>query len=227
MERNRLFMGVLAAGWLLVACGDDASGPGPTTTATANDPTGDFFGAGATQLDLTGMTITRDTGGITVVLNFTAAVFSPVSGNANAVFGQVDFDVDQDTGTGLSSFVDAFRPDTGSTRLGVDFALDLFTYNADSTVDILDTLGAIRGQVRPVFNGSQISIRIPRSRFGGDDAFVNAAAIIGTSGEPTDIVPNNGHLVVGGTAPVAPNRPASALRGSSRTWRITWASPKR
>ena len=224
MKRNRLFMGVLAAGWLLVACGGDSSGPGGTTTATANDPTGDFFGAGATQLDMTSMTITRDTGGIDVALNFTAAVLSPVSGNANAVFGYVDFDVDQDTSTGLGSIVDVFRPDTGSTRLGVDFVLDLFTYNADSTVNILDTLGAIRGQVRPVFNGSRISVRIRRSLFGGDDGFVNAAVIIGTNAEPTDITPNNGHLRVGGTGPVAPYRPAASIR---RTWGGTWAVPNR
>jgi hypothetical protein len=220
-------MGVLAAGWLLVACGGDSSGPGGTTTATANDPTGDFFGAGATQLDMTGMTITRDTGGIDVVLNFTATVFSPVSGNANAVFGQVDFDVDQDTSTGLDSFVDANRPPGGgSTAMGVDYAVDLFFYNADSTVDIFDTLGVIRGQVRPVFSGSRISIRIRRSLFGGDDAFVNAAAIIGTAAEPTDLVPNNGHLRVGGTGPVAPYRPTAALRRTTRTWRSTWATPK-
>ena len=219
-------MRVLAAGWLLVACGDDSSGPGGTTTATVNDPTGDYFGAGATQLDLTGMTITRDTGGIDVVLNFTAAVFSPVSGNANAVFGYVDFDVDQDTSTGLGSVVDAFRPSAGSTVMGVDFILDLFTYNADSTVDIMDTLGAIRGQVRPVFSGSQISVRIRRSLFGGDDAFVNAAVIIGTNAEPTDIAPNDGHLTVGGTGLVAAERSTSALRSPSRTWRSTWAAPK-
>lgn len=215
-------MRALAAGWLLVACKGDSSGPGGTTTATANDPTADFFGAGVTQIDMTGMTITRDTGGIDVVLNFTATVFSPVSGNANALFGQVDFDVDQDTSTGLGSLVDVFRPDTGSTRMGVDFALDLFTYNADSTVNILDTLGAIRGQVRPVFSGSRVSVRIRRTLLGSDDGFVNAAVIIGTAAEPTDITPNNGHLRVGGTGPVAPYRPATALRGSSRTWRNTW-----
>lgn len=218
-------MRTLAAGWLLVACGGDSSGPGATTTATANDPTGDFFGTGATQLDMTSMSITRDTGGIDVVLNFSATVFSPVSGNANAVFGQVDFDVDQDTSTGLGSLVDVWRPTGVSTVLGVDYALDLFNYNADSTVDILDTLGAIRGQVRPVFNGSRISVRIRRSLFGGDDAFVNAAVIIGTNAEPTDITPNDGHLRVGGTGPVAPYRPATALRGPSRAWRSTWAAP--
>ncbi len=215
-------MKALAAGWLLVACGGDSSGPGATTTATANDPTGDFFGAGATQLDMTSMTITRDTGGIDVVLNFTAAVFSPVSGNAAAVFGQVDFDVDQDTSTGLGSLVDVFRPTGVSTVLGVDYALDLFTYNADSTVNILDTLGAIRGQVKPVFNGTRISVRIRRSLFGGDDAFVNAAVIIGTNAEPTDITPNDGHLRVGGTGPVAPYRPGAPARPAASI-RRTWA----
>jgi hypothetical protein len=215
-------MRALAAGWLLVACGGDSSGPGSTTTATANDPTADFFGAGVTQIDMTGMTITRDTGGIDVVLNFTATVLSPVSGNANALFGQVDFDVDQDTSTGLGSLVDVFRPDTGSTRMGVDFALDLFTYNADSTVNILDTLGAIRGQVRPVFSGSRVSVRIRRTLLGSDDGFVNAAVIIGTASEPTDITPNNGHLRVGGTGPVAPYRPGAPMRPAASIRKTPW-----
>jgi len=220
-------MRALAAGWLVVACGDDSSGPGGTLTATANDSIGDTFGAGATQLDLTALTITRDTGGIDIALDFTATVFSPVSGNANAVFGQVDFDVDQDTLTGLSSIVDFYRPPgSGSTAMGVDYFLDLFLYNADSTVDILDTLGAIMGQVRPVFNGSRISVRIRRGLFGGDDAFVNAAAIIGTNAEPTDIAPNNGHLQVG-TGLVAPYQPTTALRRTTRTWGSPWAAPKR
>ncbi|HEY7685742.1 MAG TPA: hypothetical protein VH833_06490 [Gemmatimonadales bacterium] len=222
MKRHRLFMRALAAGWLLVACGGDSSGPGSTTTATANDPTADFFGAGVTQIDMTGMTITRDTGGIDVVLNFTATVLSPVSGNANALFGQVDFDVDQDTSTGLGSLVDVFRPDTGSTRMGVDFALDLFTYNADSTVNILDTLGAIRGQVRPVFSGSRVSVRIRRTLLGSDDGFVNAAVIIGTASEPTDITPNNGHLRVGGTGPVAPYRPGAPMRPAASIRKTPW-----
>jgi hypothetical protein len=215
-------MRALAAGWLLVACGGDSSGPGSTTTATANDPTADFFGAGVTQIDMTGMTITRDTGGIDVVLNFTATVLSPVSGNANALFGQVDFDVDQDTSTGLGSLVDVFRPDTGSTRMGVDFALDLFTYNGDSTVNILDTLGAIRGQVRPVFSGSRVSVRIRRTLLGSDDGFVNAAVIIGTASEPTDITPNNGHLRVGGTGPVAPYRPGAPMRPAASIRKTPW-----
>jgi hypothetical protein len=215
-------MRALAAGWLLVACGGDSSGPGSTTTATANDPTADFFGAGVTQIDMTGMTITRDTGGIDVVLNFTATVLSPVSGNANALFGQVDFDVDQDTSTGLGSLVDVFRPDTGSTRMGVDFALDLFTYNADSTVNILDTLGAIRGQVRPVFSGSRVSVRIRRTLLGSDDGFVNAAVIIGTASEPTDITANNGHLRVGGTGPVAPYRPGAPMRPAASIRKTPW-----
>jgi hypothetical protein len=50
-----------------------------------------------------------------------------------------------------------------------------------------------------VFSGKRISGRIPRSALGNDDGFLNAAVIVGTLKEATDIAPNSGHLKVGGT----------------------------
>ena len=207
----------LAAGWIFATCGSDSTGPSGKTTAKVTDPTGDTYGTvGRTQWDITVFTMPRDSGGIDLSLDFSANVISPVTGDTNAIVGQVDFDVDQDTLTGVGSVVDAFRPGAGSTKMGVDYALDLFKY-VDSTVNILDSLGAPTGSVRPVFSGKRLSVRIPRSLLGGDEAFLNAAAIIGTNFEPTDIAPENGHLKVGGTGPVAPYRPSvSAVRPAVR-----------
>lgn len=209
MKRARLAVLWLVGG-ALWSCGGDSTGPGPGgTTAKATDPTGDTYGSNPVQWDLTAMTITRDTGGVTVLLDFSANVIAPASGDTTAMIGFVDFDVDQDSTTGLVSIVDLNRPGTGSTGMGVDYELNL----TGATAAVFDTLGNSTGQVTATYSGKRVTIRIPRARLGNDDAFLNAAAIVGTHAEPTDIIPENGHLKVGGIGAVAPYRPrVSALR---------------
>lgn len=203
-----------------IFCGGDTSGPSQTLTAVATDPAGDTFGSGPVQWDLTTLTIVRDSGGITVSLDLSADVVSPVTGSADATLAFVDFDTDQNIATGTSSIVDDNRPSTGSTGMGVDYYLDLAEPNPDSSFSVLDSLLNVTGTVRATFSGRRITARIPRSMLGGDDAFLNCAAIVGTTTEPTDIIPENGHLKVGGIGTVAPFRPRlPALRGA-RQWII-------
>lgn len=218
MKRARLVTSILAAGSLW-SCGD-SSGPGTgTTTARVTDPTGDTFGANPVQWDLTAMTVTRDTGGITILLDFSSNVISPASGDTTAMIGFVDLDVDQDSTTGFATVVDGFRPGSGSTGMGSDYLLDLTT----ATAKVLDTLGG-SAQVTATYSGKRVTIRVPRSRLGNDDAFLNAAAIVGTGAEPTDIIPENGHLKVGGTGAVAPYRPRLSVLRSGRVAPRVWGS---
>jgi len=212
----RALVGVVAG--VLAACGD-SSGPGSHETFTAADPIGDTFGTQTVQPDLRAMTIVHDSGGIDVSLEFTAAVQSPVTGGANVVIGFVDFDTDQDSTTGSASAVDIFRPGSGSTGMGVEYEVDLFGYAADSTVPVIqESSGLPTGNVKPLFQGNRITFRVPRALLGNDDAFLNAASVIGSEAEPTDIVPNTGHLRVGGVAPTPPVGAAgrAAMRASVR-----------
>lgn len=219
MKRARLAVRVLAVG-ALWGCGD-SSGPGAgVITAKVTDPAGDAFGANAVQWDLTAMTITRDSGGITILLDFSNSVISPASGDTTAMLGFVDLDVDQDSTTGLGTVVDDFRPGSGSTGMGSEYLVDLST----ATAAVFDTLRASTGPVTATYSGKRVTIRVPRSRLGNDDAFLNAAAIVGTNAEPTDIIPDNGHLKVGGSGMVAPYRPhVSALRTGPVARRV-WGS---
>src|SRR3989449_1991200 len=105
-------------------------------------------------------------------------------GGANVVVGFVDFDTDQDSTTGTASAVDVFRPDGGSTGMGVEYYVDLFAYNADSTVFVYDALaGTPTGSVRPRFQGRRITVRVPRALLGNDDGFLNAATVVGSRSE--------------------------------------------
>ena len=191
---------------LLTAC-SSSTGPGnPTLTAKATDPSGDTYGTLAVQWDLTGLTITRDTGGNDFAIDFTTNVVSPVGGDSDAIVGELDFDTDQNAATGTTSFADIFGP--GSTGMGVDYVLDLFDYSPDSMVPVLrynanDSTYSTVDSLRPVFSGKRISGRIRRSALGNDDGFLNAAIVVGTLREPTDIAPNSGHLKVGGTGTAA------------------------
>ena len=192
---------------LLTACGGSSTGPGnPALTVKATDPTGDTYGTLAVQWDLTGLTITRDTGGIDFAIDFTSNVVSAVGGDSDGIVGELDFDTDQNAATGTTSFVDIFGP--GSTGMGVDYVLDLFDYSPDSMVPVLrynpsDSTYTTVDSLRPLFSGKRISGRIRRSALGNDDGFLNAAIVVGTVREPTDIAPNSGHLKVGGTGTAA------------------------
>src|SRR5262249_13977366 len=68
-------------------------GPGTSPlTVTTTDPSGDTYGSLAVQWDLTALTLTRDTGGIDFAIDLTSNALSPVSGDSDAVYGEIDFD---------------------------------------------------------------------------------------------------------------------------------------
>lgn len=198
---------ILSLSAFLVACGGSSTGPSSgSLSAKATDPSGDTYGTLPVQWDLTGLTITRDTGGIDFAIDLTSNARSPVTGDSDAVYGEIDFDTDQSITTGTTSFVDVFGP--GTSGMGVDYVLDLFDYTPDSLVPVLrynpnDSTYSTVYSLRPTFSGKRISGRIPLSALGNDDGFLNAAVIVGTLREPTDIAPNSGHLKVGGTGTLA------------------------
>jgi hypothetical protein len=226
MTRNRIATTLLVAG-MLCGCGDSTGTGVSGVTAKANDPTGDTYGVGSLLWDLTALSITGDSTGLTVKLDFSNNLIAPTSGDSNAMIGFVDLDTDEDSTTGFVSTVDQFRPNSGSTGMGPDFELDLASYAADSTVTVFNSLGNPMGQVRPVFKGKRVTIRIPAALIGGDDGALNAAAIVGTLATPTDIVPEFGHLHLDAVgALMQPSMGPTAMPAGSlrRLTRKTWGS---
>jgi hypothetical protein len=200
--RRAVVMTLAVAG--VMACGGSSDGPASPNvddteveSQTVADPAGDTFGTGV-QWDLTALTVARDTGGVTVQLVFSSDVISPVTGISTAMVGFVDLDVDQDPRSGNVAIADEFRRDGSSTGIGADYLLVLGSYAADSSVEVVDSSAKPTGRVKPLFDGRRVTIRIPRLLLGNDDGFLNAAAIVGRTGSPSDIVPQSGHLTLGG-----------------------------
>lgn len=163
---------------------------------SVTDPQGDTFGTSGTQWDLTGLTVQRDGAGVTATLEFAQDVISPLSGEPSATTAFLDLDLDQNPATGGPAIADEFRHDGESTGLGVDARVALIAEHGDGSVAVLDGSGQEIGRVVPTFDGRRITVRIPKALLGNDDGFLDAAAITGTVGVPTDIVPQTGHLTL-------------------------------
>lgn len=167
----------------------------PPTVSVA-DPLGDTFGLpGYTQWDVSALTLTRETDGITVRLDFANDVALPTPGDPNALVGLVEFDLDQVQATGKLGYVDQLRPDGGSTGMGVDAVLNLSNIASDSTLIVYGSGGSPTGKAKVTIGGRRLTIRIPSSLLGDDDGYLDAAVIVGNSGRsPTDLAPQSGHL---------------------------------
>ena len=172
-------------------------------TASIFDPAGDTFGLpGGTQWDLTTFSITRETDGISVRLDFVNDVAMPLPGDPNALVGLVELDLDQNRATGKLGYVDQLRKDGGATGLGVDAALNLSQIAADSTLVVYDMGGNPTGSAKVAIGGHRLTIRVPSAQLGNDDGYVDAAVIVGNQGHsPTDLAPQTGHLSLQPPAP--------------------------
>jgi len=166
------------------------------STVSIGDPIGDTFGLpGGTQWDITSLSITRETDGITVRLDFDNDVALPLAADPNALVGLVELDLDQERSTGKLGYVDQLRKDGGATGMGVDAALNLSQIAADSTLIVYSSGGSPTGKAKVTIGGRRLTIRVPAALIGNDDGYVDAAVIVGNQGRsPTDLAPQTGHL---------------------------------
>jgi hypothetical protein len=185
----------------VVGCGASSDVPSmpdivrDPTSVFAVDPVGDTFGlAGATQWDVSELTLTHETDGISVRLDFANDVYVPGPGDPNALVGLVELDLDQNVTTGKLGIVDQLRGDGARTGLGVDAGVNLTTLGADSTVVVYDMGGNMTGRAKVEIGGRRIIIHIPSALLANDDGYVDAAVIVGNSKSPTDLAPSSGHL---------------------------------
>jgi plastocyanin len=187
--------GQAMTGTIVVMPTTGQSGSGYDATATLADPIGDTFGTNA-KWDLTALTLARDAGDITAILDFAQGVAQPVSLDPSSLLALVDLDLDQNPATGGPAVVDEFRQDGKSTGLGVDARISFATMDEAGRVAVLDGDGREIGRVTPTYDGRRVTVRVPRSILADDDGYVSAAAIVGIVGAPSDIVPAVGNLTL-------------------------------
>jgi hypothetical protein len=195
--------------------------------ATTIDPMGDDFATAASDglvpPDLLSVGAAVDDGDLVLRLEFADAVVSDDAGGPNVVTGFVDLDVDQELTTGIVSNVDNFRPDAGDSGLGMDYFVRM-RMEGSGSYDVVDVLSGITGSVTPDFDDNVLILRVPLSLLGDDDGALNLAIIVGTDPEPTDIAPDDGHLVLDAeetlqVVSVSADATGARLLQRSSTWR--------
>lgn len=141
--------------------------------------------------DIVTATAGLDGGAVRVGLQFAESVEPPSTGGARSLVGFLDFDIDQNAGTGVNSANAEFGLSRGGVAtldgLGVEYYIDLFSEASDSgRADLLDALTGERvGTVSVEFSTNTVSFLVPQSFLLGSER-LNMGAVVGTLEGPTD-----------------------------------------
>lgn len=132
-------------------------------------------------------------GAVTIQLRFSAPVTAFSEGQTNGLSGFLDFDVDENAGTGVEAAVDVLGGDTG---MGVDFFVNL----ADNALNQMSLVQASSGASLALpfsISGSTVTFSFVRTLFGDEDGNMRISGVISAGQRPaTDILPNQGHLSI-------------------------------
>jgi nitroreductase len=182
-----------------VTCG---AYPPTTESLVATDATLDTLpnqeSAATKSFDLIGLTTRYAASYMAITLRFNR----PVAGEL--VYGYVDLDLDEETTTGITPFMNVFG---GTASQGVDAFLNFATGSAP--IGVVSTLAGGAGLVRTTADADSVTFIVPFERIDNDDGNLTITAIVGTTDRPTDWIPNSGVLVS--------HRPASANFGAVKT----------
>lgn len=130
---------------------------------------------------------------VTVQLRFSAPITAFSEGQMNGLSGFVDFDVDENAGTGVEAAVDALGGDSG---MGVDFFVNL----ADNALNQISLVQASDGAALSLpftITGSTLTFSFSRILFGDEDGNMRISGVVSAGPRPaTDIFPNQGHLSI-------------------------------
>lgn len=198
---------------LAADCSAIPAGTAGTTTIT--EAAGDTLpnpsnGPGA--YDIIGMNARYTPGFMILAIRFQKAVQSPATGLASALYGYLEFDIDESGSTGKPAFVNSFG---GNSSQGVDYFLDFFLTDTASTQLVRTPTPSqpffSGGRVRVRYEGDSLVVIVPLNKLANDDGRMTVTMVLGTGDRPTDIAQNVGE------ARVQPPAPLLALRGDAQT----------
>src|SRR5262245_36907357 len=93
--------------------------------AVINDPTGDTFGTGPVQLDLTSADVTASISSLSISLMFAAPIRAASAVVSNSLYGFIDLDVDRNAATGGGGSNQGSLGPAPAPMLNDEFFLDL------------------------------------------------------------------------------------------------------
>ena len=215
-------LGALAA--LLLAAAPSGAG--------FTDPTGDTFGPGPVQVDITSYDATYSGGSTTFTIHFAGPISAASAAVADSLYGFIDLDLDKDAKTGgTASFPGVTSPIAGGNNwinyyiaqgaiggptvaLGDEAFVDLGSEaNHAGSVDVLDaTTGAVLASVAIAYTSHSVSLTIPLVGSVGSPS-IAFDLLVGTSLELTDRATNGGvaDLSTPSTTPAVPEPSSLAL----------------
>ncbi len=186
------------------------------------DPMGDAvdsFGAGPPLLDIDTISVTFDATDLFFEMTFHTPI-SPASVLApDSVAGLLEFDTDQNPGTGFPPLQNFFSPPFVPLAAGTDYAVDVASeLFHPGFVDVVQLPGFILVDTVPITYGPMsFSGQIALASLGGDDGVVDFTSIIGTFSQPTDATDEVGtSTAVAGDGPSLDIKPGSCPNSYNR-----------
>ena len=180
-----------------------------SSSAGFTDPSGDTFGTGPVQIDITSYDATYSRGNTTFTIGFAGAISAASAFAANSLYGFIDLDLDRNATTGgFAAFPGVTSNLPGGNNwinyyasqgvvpgptiaTGDEAFIDLGSEaNHAGQVDVFSaTTNAILATVAISFTSNSVSLTIPLVGTGSSPA-LGFDILVGTSGELTDRAAN-------------------------------------
>lgn len=195
MTRLTMTLGVLAA-----ACGLAQAGePGPIF-----DPFGDAhdtFGDGPPLLDIEMLGVTYDSTDVHVTMTFFTTIAPASAELPESITGLIEFDTDQDAGTGARPLQNEFSPPFAELSFGTEFGCDLFSeIGHPGFIDVVNPHTFEVVATVPIhFTDTSLQFSVPLDAI-DDDGRLDFTSVIGTDHQPTDAMEVVGQSVPGPSA---------------------------
>ena len=200
MRSIRRSLPALAAAALLAGCdmneyyvtqsagGGGTGGEAFSFTDLTDDLLPNASGEGAPDVLRVSGSVRADS--IVVTLTFVDEITPWSEGEENGLDGFIDFDVDENTNSGIPAAIDEYG---GNANMGADWYVSLRDANGGSRVGLVD---AVSGEAIPVparFSGRSVTVTLPRDVMDETDGVFRVAAVVGhRTTEATDFAPNAG-----------------------------------
>lgn len=151
---------------------------------------GDTFGTGVLQLDIIGFSTERSAQTLKLSIQFDQPITLGSQGQADAIRGLVELDLDNNNSTGSLSRVTALCP-VGLDSLGVELSINLFAFDfATDSAPIINTSSMVIANAAVSISDNQLDIEVPVTLI-GDVINIQLVAIFGPQLEGTDCLMAN------------------------------------